>query len=412
MHGTRALTALAVLLIYSHAWADNTVTRWVEQALDTVRAQNIGTGPAARVYAMTTVAMYDAVNGIDRARHLSTREQAIVPPTSAAARRPSSGRRRGCRACGLKSFVLRGLGTGRRAGWGTGEGAARPATPAHVLRERRADLGGPGRAWRSSRPAPPTAPKSAETQPAGTGIGEYRRAVHGRTVPTHGPLRRREHRAVCRAHPPALASDRYSRLVHRGEGRGRCRPIRTRPAPRLPDTGRQKPTRPARPASGSRRRSPSSNAGVRTISLSHTARLFALLGMGVADAVATAWNGKFDAHSGVPVMPSAKPAWMTTPTPCRSRVDPAQHHVRGLAGVPVGHVDLRGRCFDGAGGLLLHRSASVCVRGEQGTRRDDYRRFSQAADEAGRLADLQRYPLPVQQGRRPRRRPWGRVERS
>jgi hypothetical protein len=57
-------------------------SRWVEQAFQTVRAQNVGVLPASRLYAMVTVAIYDAVNGIDRARWVG-REHALVPPTGA-----------------------------------------------------------------------------------------------------------------------------------------------------------------------------------------------------------------------------------------------------------------------------------------------------------------------------------------
>src|SRR5687768_15432541 len=50
---------------------ENVATRWVERALAAVRSGNpgvhTGTPGAARTYAMTTAAMYDAVNGIDRA---------------------------------------------------------------------------------------------------------------------------------------------------------------------------------------------------------------------------------------------------------------------------------------------------------------------------------------------------------
>lgn len=58
------------------------VTRWVEQALDTVRAQNIGTPAAGRLYAMVTVAMFDAVNGIARAKGPGY-EHALVAPVGA-----------------------------------------------------------------------------------------------------------------------------------------------------------------------------------------------------------------------------------------------------------------------------------------------------------------------------------------
>jgi hypothetical protein len=57
-------------------------SRWVEQAFQAVRDQNVGALPASRLYAMVTVAIYDAVNGIDRARWIG-REQALVPPAGA-----------------------------------------------------------------------------------------------------------------------------------------------------------------------------------------------------------------------------------------------------------------------------------------------------------------------------------------
>jgi len=60
----------------------NAVTRWVERSLDAVRAQNVATPNAGRLYAMVTVAMYDAVNGIDTA-HNHGREYALVPPEGA-----------------------------------------------------------------------------------------------------------------------------------------------------------------------------------------------------------------------------------------------------------------------------------------------------------------------------------------
>lgn len=68
------------LLLPQPVLAGNAVTRWVEQALDAVRTQNVGTPNAGRLYAMVTVAMYDAVNGIDRARQHG-RDHALVPPT-------------------------------------------------------------------------------------------------------------------------------------------------------------------------------------------------------------------------------------------------------------------------------------------------------------------------------------------
>ena len=57
-------------------------SRWIEQAFQTVRDQKVGVLPASRLYAMVAVAIYDAVNGIDRARWVG-REHALVAPTGA-----------------------------------------------------------------------------------------------------------------------------------------------------------------------------------------------------------------------------------------------------------------------------------------------------------------------------------------
>ena len=64
------------------AASGNAVTRWVEHSLDAVRGQNVGTPDAGRLYAMVTAGMYDAVNGIDRARGHG-RTHALVSPSGA-----------------------------------------------------------------------------------------------------------------------------------------------------------------------------------------------------------------------------------------------------------------------------------------------------------------------------------------
>ncbi|MGH8490193.1 MAG: hypothetical protein ACREXS_15320 [Gammaproteobacteria bacterium] len=86
----------------TNAWADNVVSRWVDQALNTVRVGNISTPAAARLYAMTTVSMYDAVNGIDRGRHRSKREYALVPPDGA----PIAGNRRAAAAAAAHAVLI------------------------------------------------------------------------------------------------------------------------------------------------------------------------------------------------------------------------------------------------------------------------------------------------------------------
>lgn len=206
---TRALTTIAVLTLYSHAWADNAVTRWVEQALDTVRTQNMGTAPAARVYAMTTVAMYDAVNGIDRSRHLSTREHAIVPSNSA----PSLGDRRAAAAAAahavLKSFVAVG------SAQATSLDAALAAELQNLKREP-IQFVAAGQAWGAEVGQAVVTARStdgtqvAETQPAGTGIGEYRTPFSGAQFRLMAPFGVDSIEKYVARTPPELTSDEYA----------------------------------------------------------------------------------------------------------------------------------------------------------------------------------------------------------
>ena len=82
------LVLAAVIGVPESAHAENAVTRWTEHAMQAVRAANLGTPVAGRLYAMVTAAMYDAVNGIDTARGHIGREHALVP-TDGAPRRAS-----------------------------------------------------------------------------------------------------------------------------------------------------------------------------------------------------------------------------------------------------------------------------------------------------------------------------------
>src|SRR5688572_9758995 len=77
MFRVAAPLALVLFLLPQNVSAQNAVTRWTEHSLQAVRAQNVGTPQAGRLYAMVTVAMYDAVNGIDAARNHG-RQHALV----------------------------------------------------------------------------------------------------------------------------------------------------------------------------------------------------------------------------------------------------------------------------------------------------------------------------------------------
>ena len=67
---------------YPTVESGDVVLVWVENAFETVRSQGVGTPAAGRLYAMTFAAMFDAVNGIDRQRHRGF-EHALVAPRGA-----------------------------------------------------------------------------------------------------------------------------------------------------------------------------------------------------------------------------------------------------------------------------------------------------------------------------------------
>ncbi len=83
------------------------VLAWNEQALDAVREERLGTPVAARLYAMVNIAIYDAVNGIDRARlgHFDRffgRDFALVEPVGA----PRRGNREAAAAAAAHAVLV------------------------------------------------------------------------------------------------------------------------------------------------------------------------------------------------------------------------------------------------------------------------------------------------------------------
>lgn len=377
---TRALTTIAVLTVYSHAWADNAVTRWVEQMVDTVRAQNIGT-PAGRVYAMTTVAMYDAVNGIDRARHLSTREHAIVPPNGA----PALGDRRAAAAAAahavLKSFVPAG------SAQATALDAALAAELQNLHREP-IQFVAAGQAWGAAVGQAVVTARStdgtqvAETQPAGTGIGEYRAPFAGAQFRLMAPFGVDSIEPYVARTPPALASDEYAASFNETKAYG--------------DVNDTDPTRAAIALQWQAEANTVRETGLwlkaaldvverwgTSHSLSHTARLFALLGMSIADAVAAALTGKYDAHTWRPGDAIREGELDGNPD---TAGDTAWSPRNGTFGsspeYPSGTSTFAGAASTVLAGFYCFDHVPFAFAGEQGTPARRYRRFSQAADEA------------------------------
>jgi hypothetical protein len=259
-----------------------TVTRWVEETLQTVRAQNVGTPNAGRLYAMVTVAMYDAVNGIDRASNRG-RESALVPPNGA----PPNGRREAAAAAAAHAVL-------------TAEVPAQAAALNQVLDADLAALGPStpvtkGRDWGrkvgkqvvSLRSNDGT--QAALIMPAGTSPGAHRASFDARFrnmtpfgIATKAPY--------VSAPPPALTSAEYAAAFNDVKTLG----VQDGDAERnqissfwLAEGGTVRETGTWFQAALA------IVEQERTVeSISDTARLFALLGMSIADSVVSSWETK------------------------------------------------------------------------------------------------------------------------
>ena len=378
----RALTAVAILTIATNAWADNAVTRWVEQALQTVRVQNIGS-PASRLYAMVTVAMYDAVNGIDRARHLSTREDALVSLPGA----PAFGDRRAAAAAAahavLKSFVPEG------SAQASALDAALTAELESLARAPQAAVDA-GRAWGAAvgeavigaRANDNT--QTPETKPAGTGLYVYRADFADAQFRSMVPFGIESIDPYVATNLPDLASDRYAESFNETKALGDVND---------PDATRREIARHWQAGANTttelglwfkaaldvvERRGTSQ-------SLSRTARLFALLGMAIADGFATAWQGKFEAFSWRPGTAIREADLDGNPnTDVDRNWTPRNVSFGSSPEYPSGTSTLAGAASTALAGFYCTDRVHFQFTGEGAgavTRR--YRRFSEAADEAG-----------------------------
>jgi hypothetical protein len=194
---------VALLGTAEPAFAGNVITRWAEQALQTVRAANVGTPNAGRLYAMVTAAMYDAVNGIDAARDHFGREPALVPSIGA----PRGGSRTAAAAAAAHAVLV----------------ALVPVVQVELDAALAADLASArdgdvaaGESWGrfvgeqvvTLRAADGT--ETALTMPAGTGVGEHR-AVFDARFRNMTPFGVRSIDPYRSGPPPALTSEAYAR---------------------------------------------------------------------------------------------------------------------------------------------------------------------------------------------------------
>jgi len=292
---TKKLIGISVILVCSSlpfaAFGENVITRWNAQALETVRTERLGAAPASRTYALVNVAMYDAVNGIDRRRHRSTRDYALVPPTGA----PGRGDRRAAAAAAahaVLSSLYPDLGdrydaqlasdldafgghSGRRVALGVTWGE---------------EVGNQVVALRAEDGSSPQ-----EIQPGGTSPGEFRANFTSAQYRNMIPFAIEDKAPYRSLGPPPLTSREYLAAHHE---------VRLLGDDAYVNQDYEEIFRFWRGGGGSARPPGEwikiaivvAEQRQTTLFLSATARLFALLGMAMADSTITTWDSKFTYH--------------------------------------------------------------------------------------------------------------------
>ena len=321
------------LLLPRPAFADNSVTRWVEQAMQTVRDRNIGTPAAGRVYAMVTVAIYDAVNGIDRRRHHGY-EHALVPADGA----PVNGNRDAAVAAAAHA-VLKGLAPAQESILDAAllaDLAALGATD-HACHGRAA-VGRVSSVNRCSRFARTTARRPRRTCRPGPRIGEHRAAFDARfrhmtpfgiasIAPYSSPA------------PPALSSAAYAAAYNDVKTFGQQDGDAERNEIALfwlaeGGTVRETGTWMQALVAIVDQQGTSAN-------LSDTARVFALVGMAIADAVAAVWETKAQYFTWRPAIAIHEGDLDgNDATDVRPLMDTAEHLDWGFPGIQLRHLRL------------------------------------------------------------------------
>ena len=272
---------------------DNVAMRWVDRALGAVRSGNpvvhSGTPGSARTYAMTTAAMYDAANGIERAGETDAGNAVIASYADA-----PIGASREAAASAAAHEVLRSLFADN--------GAVTTALDAAQDQELAALGTDPGveagRAWGStvgrmvlSARANDGTEKGA-SKPGGTGPGVFPRTFSGTQFRTMAPFGVRSIAPYVSAGPPALDSAQYAAAFNEVKAIGSSTDG---------DGERTAVVRHWLAEEGTARETGlwfkaalavTADQGT-AASLADTVRLFALLGAGVADAVTVSWTDKF-----------------------------------------------------------------------------------------------------------------------
>ena len=267
------------------------VLTWNNLALDTARNERLGAFAAARLYGMVTGAMYDAVNGVRVARGRSKRDHAFVEPQAA----PHRASRRAAAVTAAHAVLS----------------ALYPSASNLYNAQLEADLASlshkpelieAGKKWGESVGQQLVAQRASdgsspsETLPGGTAPGAYR-ANWGSAQYRHmAPFGIADASAYLSAGPPALDSNDYAEALNE---------VKTLANRAVPDQEKDEIFKFWAGGGGSARppgewikvaltvapEHPSTRS-----SLSRTVRLFALLGMAMADSAAAAALSKHTHH--------------------------------------------------------------------------------------------------------------------
>jgi hypothetical protein len=408
-----AIGLLSCFGVAEKAWADNVATHWVSHALEVVRITNQSTQAAGRIYALTAVAMYDAVNGIERERLKSVggparrlvREQALVPSDGA----PVLGSHRTAAAAAAAAAH-----TVLIAQFSSDTYPALLARLDDALRAELDALGGAtppvrtGRDWGEFVGTQVLVLRSndgtqvAESQCAlgivppctftfTDGPGQFPRRFTSSQFRNMTPFGIQSIQPYLASGPPSLLSSEYAAAFNDVKQFGSFADTGTPEADERAEIGRhwQAETSTARETGLWLKAALNIVETQGTVnSLSDTVRLFALISMATADAVAVSWTNKFDYHTWRPA-DAIRATGTNVDGNAATVEDPTWQPRAGIGnfgGTPEyasGSATFGGAASKVLQGFYCRNHIAFSFEGEYGTLRS-YTSFSQAADEMGR----------------------------
>ena len=290
------LCVIGPLSMPQEARADGSVAKqWVDQAFRAVRtgspAIHTGTPGAARLYAMVTGAMYDAVNGIDRATGASQLKPWLVSPDGA----PVGGNREHAAAAAAHAVLVALFSTNAIVAGDAGSALA-PDCPLPIT-----DSSESGCRWGSAVGAAVVAARSNDgtqipaSQAGGSGAGVFPRVFTGTQFKDMTPFGVVSVAPYLSSGPPALSNGEYAESFNEVKDLGNALDT---------DAERTAIMRQWQAEANTIRETGLWLKAALNIvddqgtvsSLSDTVRLFALLSIAVADAVTTSWTDKPGFH--------------------------------------------------------------------------------------------------------------------